>query len=61
MTRMKKTASGAKNTICRMELTATRMAQYSPSPPAKPVQIKTYQGHGDQLNGLSEKKRGGVG
>lgn len=41
MTCMKKTPMGAKRTIWRRELTATRMAQYSPSPPARPVQIKT--------------------
>lgn len=34
-------ARGAKKTICRMELIATKMAQYSLSPPANPVHIKT--------------------
>lgn len=38
---MKKTARGAKRTICSIELMATRMAQYSPSPPASPVQMRT--------------------
>ena len=40
---MKKTASGAYSTICRIEFTATRMAQYSSSPPAKPDQMRTYK------------------
>src|SRR6266480_2263883 len=37
------TASGAYKTICRMELRATRMAQYSSSPPARPVQMRTWR------------------
>lgn len=41
MTRIKKTASGAKRTIWRIELMATRMAQYSSSPPARPFQMRT--------------------
>lgn len=41
MTRRNRIARGAKKTICRMELIATKMAQYSLSPPANPVQIKT--------------------
>jgi hypothetical protein len=41
ITRMKKTASGAQSTICRTELMATGMAQYSQSPPASCVQTRT--------------------
>lgn len=41
MTRRNRIARGAKKTICRMELIATKMAQYSLSPPADPVHIKT--------------------
>lgn len=41
MTLIKRRAKGAKRTIWRTELTATRMAQYSLSPPARPVQIST--------------------
>lgn len=41
MTRRNRMARGAKKTICRMELIATKMAQYSLSPPANPVHIKT--------------------
>lgn len=44
MTLMKRRARGAKRTICRMELIATRMAQYSESPPARPVQMSTWDG-----------------
>lgn len=40
---MKKIAMGAYNTICRTELTATRIAQYWLSPPAISVQIKTWK------------------
>ena len=39
--RTNRMASGAYRTICRMELTATRIAQYSVSPPARPVQMRT--------------------
>lgn len=39
--RMNRMASGAYRIICRMELTATSIAQYSVSPPARPVQIRT--------------------
>ena len=44
ITWMKNIASGANKTICRIELIATRMAQYSLSlsPPASPVQTSTY-------------------
>lgn len=42
MTSMKNTPIGAKRTIWRRELMATRIAQYSLSPPARPVQIKTW-------------------
>lgn len=42
ITLMNSSASGAKSTIWRMEFTATRMAQYSLSPPARPVQIRTW-------------------
>lgn len=42
MTFMKSKARGAKKTIWRIELRATRMAQYSLSPPAKPVHIRTW-------------------
>lgn len=38
---MKRMDRGAKRTIWRMEFMATRMAQYSLSPPARPVQIRT--------------------
>lgn len=38
---MNRIASGAYRTIWRIELTATRIAQYSVSPPARPVQIRT--------------------
>jgi hypothetical protein len=41
ITSMKKIAMGAKRTIWRREFTATRIAQYSLSPPARPVQIRT--------------------
>lgn len=39
---MNNTARGAYSTIWRTELMATRMAQYWLSPPASPVQIKTW-------------------
>lgn len=42
MTFMKRRARGAKKTIWRMEFRATRMAQYSLSPPARPVQMRTW-------------------
>lgn len=42
ITWMKNIASGANKTICRIELIATRMAQYSLSPPASLVQTSTY-------------------
>ena len=45
MTLMKRMASGAYSTICRTELMATRMAQYSLSPPARPVQMRTMAMH----------------
>lgn len=38
---MKRTARGAKRTIWRREFMATRMAQYSLSPPARLVQTRT--------------------
>lgn len=41
MTRRNRIVRGAKKTIWRMELMATKMAQYSLSPPANPVHIKT--------------------
>ena len=45
--RMKKTPMGAKRTIWSRELTATRIAQYSLSPPASPVQTKTCERMGE--------------
>ena len=45
ITRRYKIARGAKRTICSMELMATRIAQYSLSPPASPVQIRTIAIH----------------
>ena len=39
---MKKIDIGAYSTICRIELMATRIAQYWLSPPAISVQIKTW-------------------
>lgn len=45
MTLMNRRASGAYNTICSTELMATRIAQYSLSPPARPVQMSTIAMH----------------
>jgi len=41
MTLMNSSARGANSTIWSIELMATRMAQYSLSPPARPVQMST--------------------
>src|SRR2546423_6552980 len=45
MTTRKSKAKGAKSTICDIELMATRIAQYSLSPPARPVQTRTIAMH----------------
>lgn len=42
MTLMKSRARGAYSTTWRIELIATRIAQYSLSPPARPVQMRTW-------------------
>lgn len=41
MTLINRRASGAKRTICSRELMATSIAQYSLSPPASPVHMRT--------------------
>lgn len=41
ITPIKRMASGAYNIICSSELTATRIAQYSLSPPASPFHMRT--------------------
>ena len=42
---MKKMAIGAYRAICRIEFIATRIAQYSLSPPARPFHISTMAMH----------------
>ena len=58
MMRMKNMASGAKRTICSSELMATRMAQYSSSPPARPFQIRTWGPEQSQCQSLDNSGEG---
>ena len=61
ITLMKRMARGAYKTICRIELMATRMAQYSLSPPARPVQIKTCASSSVSLKAPNEELGSGGG